>query len=142
MENKGKKLITKTLHPFEESAQTRLVNMGIITRDGKLNQVLLPLFAVIFTGLFFDDMCNYYSDADDLSAIYKCFVELYEKEDYQQMYLFFAVQYDNIKKSLPDPVWWIAGNEIVVKAFMTCFLENYRNLMIETGFINIDGEDD
>lgn len=135
-------LIMRIPNPFDESAQIRLIHMGIANKDGQLNQDILSIFTMVFTGLFFDDICDFYNDIDELLMIHKVFTEFYEKEDYQHMYLFFSVQYDNIRKSLPDPVWWIAGSTFAVKGFMTQFMDCFTKLMADTGFIDEKKEAD
>jgi len=142
MHKKNNELIMRIPNPFDDSAQTRLVRMGVVNKDGQINQEVLSTFAAIFTGLFFDDICDFYSDTEDLLTVYNTFFEFYSKEDHQHMYLLFSIQYDYIRKPLPDPVWWLAGNGIAVKEFMTRFMVRYKELMIEAGFIKAGGEAD
>jgi hypothetical protein len=99
----------------------------------------MPVFADIFTGLFFDDLCDFHDKADDLLTIYETFQALFRKKDYQHMYLLMSIQYDYIRKPLPDPVWWLAGDSAAVKLFMTLFVERYERLMINGGFIKPQG---
>jgi hypothetical protein len=121
--------------PFDGSARERLEHMGIVDSGGALIDSAMPVFADIFTGLFFDDLCDFHDKADDLLTIYEAFQTLFRKKDYQHMYLLMSIQYDYIRKPLPDPVWWLAGDSAAVKAFMALFIERYQSLMINGGFI-------
>ena len=141
MHKKINELIMRIPNPFNETAKTRLANMNII-KDGQINQAAISTFADVFTGLFFDDICDFYNDAQNISAIYETFVSFYEKANYRQMYLFFSIQYDYIRKPLPDPVWWIAGNSDVVEEFMKLFMARYKILMIDAGFVDTKKESD
>jgi len=95
---------------------------------------VMNVFADIFTGLFYEDLCDFY-DTDDFLTIYETFSALHKKEDYQHMYLLMSIQYDYMRKPLPDPVWWLAGDSAAVKTFMTLLIERYRFMMIDDGFI-------
>jgi len=133
--------ILRIPNPFHESAKTRLVHMSVINQKSQINQATISTFADIFTGLFFDDICGFYSDAKDLLPIYENFAAFYEKEDYQHMYLYFSIQYDYIRKPLPEAVWWLAGNSEVVKEFMTLFIVRFKKIMTEADFLAANGGD-
>ena len=142
MKRNGNELIMRLPNPFDESARARLARMGVINEDGNIIQDVMPVFAAVFAGLFFDDACDFYSDKENLLTVYKTFTEFHKREDYQHMYLFFSIQYDYIRKPIPDPVWWLAGNEAAVKEFMTHFMVGYKAFMVGAGFIEADGEAD
>ncbi len=133
--------IINTPNPFDESAPARLVNMGVLNKEGDINQDIMSSFIVIFTGLFFDDI-NDYGDAERMARTHKVFVNYYNEEDYWNMYLFISIQYDMIKKIMPDPIWLIAGNKLVVKEFMTGFMKCFNTLMADAGFIEFEEEAD
>ena len=130
----GNHLVIRIPDPFDESARARLVNMGLVDRSGILIDTAMTAFAEIFTGLFYDDLCEF-SNTEDMLTIFETFTALYKKEDYQHMYLFMSIQYDYMRKPLPDPVWWLAGNSAAVKEFMTLFMARYEKLMFGDGLI-------
>lgn len=105
--------------PFDGSVQTRLIRMGVLDKDGQIDNKKMSAFAEIFASLFFDDLCDFYDDMKNLMTVSKAFRELYAKRDYQHMYLLILIQYDYIRKPLPDPIWWLAGDNTVVQAFIT-----------------------
>ena len=125
--------------PFDGSARVRLEHMGLIDNTGALIDSALTVFADIFTGLFFDDLCDFREDTGDLLTIYEMFKALLQKDDYPNMYLLISIQYDHMRKPLPDPVWLLAGDSLVVKAFMTLFMARYKRLMTNSGFIEPGG---
>ena len=120
--------------PFDASTQARLKNMGVHNSDGGIHTQTMGAFSKIFTGLFFDDLCDNYN-AEDMLAIFEAFKALSQKEDYHHMYLLMSIHYDYMKKTLPDPVWWLAGDSGAVMAFMSMFIKGYERLMISEGFI-------
>ena len=70
-------------------------------------------FVQIFGGLFFDDLCDFYSDQGEVSAVTAAFSELAARKDCQNIYLLISLQYDTIRKPLPDPIWcWPAAHQL------------------------------
>ena len=91
------------------STGARLERMGILRPDGEVNVEVMRAFVQIFGGLFFDDLCDFYSDQGEVSAVTAAFSELAARKDCQNIYLLISLQYDTIRKPLPDPIWWLAG---------------------------------
>ena len=58
------------------------------------------------------------------------------------MYLLLSIQYDCIRKPLPDPIWWLAGHTAAVREFMTSFMDRYKRLMTNAGFLEPTEEAD
>ena len=135
MKNIRNKLIPQVTNPFDETARRRLIHMGVTDTNGQVNKDVMLSFAHIFVGLFFDDIYDYYNNTEDLLRIQKIFTGFYEKEDYRKIFLFVSVQYDIIKKPLPDPVWLLAGNEAAVDEFAVRFMACFNELMADFGSI-------
>lgn len=95
--------------PFDSSTGARLERMGILRPDGEVNVEVMRAFVQIFGGLFFDDLCDFYSDQGEVSAVTAAFSELAARKDCQNIYLLISLQYDTIRKPLPDPIWWCHG---------------------------------
>ena len=91
--------------PFDSSTGARLERMGILRPDGEVNVEVMRAFVQIFGGLFFDDLCDFYSDQGEVSAVTAAFSELAARKDCQNIYLLISLQYDTIRKPLPDPFW-------------------------------------
>ena len=49
--------------PFDASALERLRRMGLAGADGQADQDAMAVFAHIFAGQFFDDLCDYYQNS-------------------------------------------------------------------------------
>lgn len=122
--------------PFDGSAEARLFHMGLLDQKGRIVPQSMEVFTRIFAGLFFDDLCDFYDDRDKLTAIYRTFQELAEKEDHQHMLLLLSLQYDYLRKPLPDPVWWLSGHSEAVRGFMSRFLDLLGGLMAQAGFLS------
>ena len=120
--------------PFDGSAHTRLMHMGITGDDGQVHMQIMTALAHIFAGLFYDDIRDFHG-TEDLLTIYETFKALYIKEDYHHMYLLMSIQYDYMGKPLPDPVWWLAGDSEAVMAFMVIFMQALERLMISDGIL-------
>ena len=84
--------------------------------------------AQIFGGLFFDDLCDFYSDQGEVSAVTAAFSELAARKDCQNIYLLISLQYDTIRKPLPDPIWWLAGCAPALSLFCLGFVERLLEL--------------
>ena len=135
MTKRSSGLIMRVPDPFDGSAEARLTHMGLLDQTGHVKPRSMEVFTCIFAGLFFDDLCDFYDGRDKLVAIYRTFQELAEKDDHQHMLLLLSLQYDYLRKPLPDPVWWLSGHYEAVGCFMTGFLGLLGALMIQAGFL-------
>ena len=114
--------------PFDSSTGARLERMGILRPDGEVNVEVMRAFVQIFGGLFFDDLCDFYSDQGEVSAVTAAFSELAARKDCQNIYLLISLQYDTIRKPLPDPIWWLAGCAPALSLFCLGFVERLLEL--------------
>lgn len=100
---------TRPPDPFDGSAEARLQRMGLLSSDGTINEAVLNIFIQIFASSFFDNLCDAHSDWGRLDQIAAAFSELAGRNDPLRVYLLISLQYDALRKPLPDPVWWLAG---------------------------------
>jgi hypothetical protein len=128
MKEKNNPLIPRAPNPFDESAEARLINMGVIGIDGEISQQVISVFADVFSGLFFDDLCDFCNDRGDVAKYCGILNDLFAERNNRRVYLFLSVLYDRMRKPLPDPVWWLAGNTAAVDAFITCFVPKLKRL--------------
>ena len=91
--------------PFEDTAVQRLRRMGLTTEDGAPEQDAISVFSTIFAGQFFDDLCDYYQDDEQVREVVTQFFQTAEQADSRQKFLLICLQYDGIYRDLPDPVW-------------------------------------
>jgi hypothetical protein len=122
---------TRSLDPFDDSASTRLARMGLTDFNGKPNTKALPVFAGIFSALFYEHSMDCYDNPAVISSIAMSLAALKDRQGYEQMFVFLCLQYDAIRIPIPDPVWWIAGNSDVVREFMGIFTARLCELAAE-----------
>lgn len=91
-----KNLYLRVPDPFDESTTARLERMGILRPTGEVNIETMRAFVQIFAGLFFDDLCDFYSDQEEVAAVASAFSELSVRKDCQSIYLLISLQYDSI----------------------------------------------
>lgn len=119
--------------PFNSAAPARLIRMGILKEDGSIDDTVVDVFAKGYAGLFFDALHDSYDDAATIAGIIKTFSELRTRNDYFHMYLYLSLSYDNMAIALPDPIWWIAGQEEIIVRFMTAFLSYLEAMQTNAG---------
>ena len=119
----AKNLLLRVPDPFDGSTGARLERMGILRPDGQVDAETMRTFVRLFAGLFFDELCDFYSDQGELDAVINAFSQLAAREDNQNIYLLLSLQYDAIRKPLPDPVWWLAGCAPARSLFCLGFVE-------------------
>lgn len=124
----SKNLYLRGPDPFDSSTSARLERMGVLHQNGEVDVEAMRVFVQIFSGLFFDDLCDFYSDQGELSAVTAAFSELAARKDCQNIYLLISLQYDAIRKPLPDPIWWLAGCGPALSLFCPGFVERLLEL--------------
>ena len=118
--------------PFEDSAIERLRRMGLTTEDGSPERDAMAVFSSIFAGQFFDDLCDYYQDYENVQETIAQIFHTAEQADPKQKFLMICLQYDSIYRSLPDPVWWISGSPAFAELFAEDFLAHLKRLAENT----------
>ena len=83
--------------------------MGIVKRDGEINVENMRLFTRIYAAQFYYNLCDSYAKST-VGTVLASFDELSGRKDYKGIYLFLSLQYDQLRKPLPDPVWWLMGS--------------------------------
>jgi len=114
--------------PFDDSAADRLRRMGLTCADGTPERDAMSVFSNIFAGQFFDDLCDYYQDWQDVQEFLAQVFEKADNADPEQKFLLICLQYDSIYRALPDPVWWISGSPDFAELFADGFLAHLERL--------------
>lgn len=109
--------------PLDGSAGARLRRMGLLTEDGAVDEAAMAVFIRIFAATFFDDLCDAYQDQRRVSDTVFTFRELTERYTPQNVLLLISLQYDILRKPLPDPVWWLAGHIPALTRFVPGFAD-------------------
>ena len=102
--------------------------MGLTTEDGAPEQDAMSVFSTIFAGQFFDDLCDYYQDDEQVREVVTQFFQTAEQADSRQKFLLICLQYDDIYRNLRDPVWWISGNPAAAELFAEGFIARLKQL--------------
>lgn len=105
-----------TARPMDGPLLSRLYQMGIVKRDGEINVENMRLFTRIYAAQFYYNLCDSYAKST-VGTVLASFDELSGRKDYKGIYLFLSLQYDQLRKPLPDPVWWLMGSPKALKIF-------------------------
>ena len=114
--------------PFDDTAIERLRRMGLADADGRADRDVMTVFAYIFAGQFYDDLCDYYQDYTDVQELLTQMFDTAETADPRQKFLLICLQYDGMFRDLPDPVWWISGQPEFTELFADGFLAHLKML--------------
>ena len=114
--------------PFDDTAIERLRRMGLADADGRADRDVMTVFACIFAGQFYDDLCDYYQDYTDVQELLTQMFDTAETADPRQKFLQICLQYDGMFRDLPDPVWWISGQPEFTELFADGFLAHLKML--------------
>lgn len=116
--------------PMNGPLLSRLYQMGIVKRDGEINIENMRLFTRIYAAQFYYNLCDSYTKST-VGAVLASFDELLGRKDYKGIYLFLSLQYDQLRKTLPDPVWWLMGSPNALKIFSIGFVESLTEVFCE-----------
>ena len=114
--------------PFDACALERLRRMGLAGADGQADQDAMTVFAHIFAGQFFDDLCDYYQNSGAVRDLLVQMLDSAETAEPKQRFLIICVQYDAMYRTLPDPIWWLSGSPAFAEAFADGFLAHLQQL--------------
>lgn len=114
--------------PFDDSALERLRRMGLADADGRAAPDVMIIFARIFAGQFYDDLCDYYQDYADIRELLTQMLDAAETAEPKQRFLLVCLQYDGMFRDLPDPVWWVSGQPEFAGLFADGFLAHLKTL--------------
>lgn len=115
--------------PFDDSAGGRLRRMGLLLEDGSVNREALAVMAQVYAGQYFDDVCTSHQDKEILREQLRRYVAESEMVAPKQRFLLLCLQYDAFYCPIPDPVWWMSGNEVLTDLFSQGFVACLRKLL-------------
>lgn len=109
--------------PFDDTAFSRQVRMGLLQTDGVPNMEALETMARVYAALFFENLCDTGADMEKVVHICGSLAQQQKTEDTKQLLLTICMQYDAMLRPLPEPVWWIVGNPKLVEPFVRSFVQ-------------------
>ena len=118
--------------PFDDSALERLRRMGLADTDGHAIRDVMAIFACIFAGQFYDDLCDDYQEYTNIQELLTQLFDAAETAEPKQKFLLICLQYDGMFRELPDPVWWISGQPEFAELFADGFLAHLKLLNDES----------
>ncbi len=86
--------------PFDDTAIERLRRMGLVTAAGGPDRDVMTVFSGIFAGQFYDDLCDYYQDYEDVRELLTQIFDAAETAGPKQKFLLICLQYDGIFRDL------------------------------------------
>ena len=110
--------------PFDDSALERLRRMGLADADGQADPDVMIVFARIFAGQFYDDLCDYYQSSETVQDTVIQLLDASEGAESRQRFLLICLQYDGMFRDLPAPIWWISGQPEFAELFADGFLSH------------------
>lgn len=114
--------------PFDDSAGVRLRRMGLLREDGTPNQQRIKVLGEVFAGQFYDDLYDFRQDEEAAWKSLGDFLKEVEGATAKYRFLLLCLQYDAIRRPLPDPVWWLSGNAQLADLFSTGFVAHLQEL--------------
>lgn len=114
--------------PFDGNAIERLRRMGLVTAESIPDRDVMSIFSGIFAGQFYDDLCDYYQNYEDVQELLDQIFDTVENAEPKQKFLLICLQYDGMFRDLPDPIWWISGQPEFAAMFADGFLAHLKRL--------------
>ena len=108
--------------PFYDFVPERLRRMGLLTGEGKPDLAAMAVVSRLYAGEFYDDLYDFYRDMRSVNSVCRELINLIDAEDARLPFLSICSAYDAIFRSLPAPIWWMAGNLEVAAQFAVGFL--------------------
>lgn len=119
--------------PFDDSAPERLRRMGLLTAGGKPDRDAMAVVSRLYAGLFYDDLCDFYSEMGSVNTVCRELIDRGGAEDPRLPFLSICSAYDAMYCSLPEPVWWMAGNLELAAHFAHGFIRRLSEFTEESG---------
>ena len=118
--------------PFDDSAQARLVRMGLLNEEGKADQDAVGVLARVYAGLFYDALFDASEDKEQVIGACTGLVGQLVSVNPRQLFLSICVQHDYLHRDIPEPVWRLSGNPALVKAFSEAFVQRLSEFISES----------
>ena len=119
--------------PFDDSALDKQLRMGLIGENGGPNAEALAVLGRVYAGLFYESLSDAGNDMEKVFDICEHIIETVKKEDIKQALLAICVQYDAIIRPLPEPLWWIVGNQELTGPFVRAFAKSLDGFLRPAG---------
>ncbi|WP_409969924.1 hypothetical protein RFF05_08520 [Bengtsoniella intestinalis] len=113
-------------NPFDPSATARLRRANLIDENSEANVKAISTLASSFAAFLYDDICDSCDSCDCITAIKETLLNAQASGlPKRKLFLHICLQYDTLHKPLPDVMWWMAGNDGVVAAFVDAYIAKF-----------------
>lgn len=130
---KQRDLSGRSCGPFDDSAPERLKRMGLLSPEGAPDRDSLAVAARLYAGLFYDALCDFHSDMEQVSAVCRELTERADTADPRLPFLDICAAYDALYVPIPEPIWWMSGNLELVAEFSAGFVRRLAEFQVESG---------
>jgi hypothetical protein len=121
---------------FDNSPRAKLFRMGLLTPAGEVDAAMMRAFSCIFAGQFLEDLCDHHASLEQIMEVAEAFAELASQDDDHHIYLMLSIQYDRMRKTLPDPIWSLINHDPARKLFCSNFVERFLELLNSTADVS------
>ena len=115
--------------PFDDSVIERQRRMGLINKEGVVDENVVAIAGGIYAGMFFDNLCDTYESYEEVKVICRQLLDGKARISAKQMFILISLQYDAMRKPLPELMWWISGSAQILPIFITAFTSRLERLM-------------
>lgn len=115
--------------PFDDSVIERQRRMGLINKEGVVDENVVAIAGGIYAGMFFDNLCDTYESYEEVKVICRQLLDGKARISAKQMLILISLQYDAMRKPLPELMWWISGSAQILPIFITAFTSRLERLM-------------
>ncbi len=113
-------------NPFDPSATARLRRANLIDEKGIANAKAISVLASSFAAFLYDDICDSCDSYTCITTIKETLLNAQASGlPKRKLFLNICLQYDTLHKPLPDVMWWMAGNDGVVAAFVDAYIAKF-----------------
>lgn len=121
-------LANRSHDPFDDSAVERQRRMGLLVESGGVDETTVAVLSRVYAGLFLDNLCDSYPSMEAVFPTCHGLVELARNSAPRRALLELCMIYDGMHRPLPEPIWWIVGNDALLAPFMSGFAARLSEL--------------
>lgn len=112
--------------PFDPSAYARLQRANLISVAGVVYGQAIAIQASSLAAFLYDDFCDCCNSYEEIFAITKYLLNAQANGlSKHALFIDICLLYDSIGKPHPEVMWWIAGNDGVVAAFVDAYIAKF-----------------
>ena len=119
----------KASNPFDSAATERQRRMGLIDDSGHASIEAVAVVARVCAGMFYDALYDASVESEAMPSIQARLSRLCEIGDPRQAFLSICLAYDEMRRPLPELLWWISGSSEIVPLFVEGFTDSLTTIL-------------